>query len=140
MCVPFVTRTELLRELGGYDTRQRYNYEDWELAIRMLEAGWPIVTIPRHLLRYRIRRNSLYRSMTHVQNQVMRETLFSTHRSTVRQFAAEIAAQMEHQWMQLAYPDSSPLRSEISSTHADPKLQEIRRTARRFLRRLRGID
>ena len=104
--VPCVTRTELLRNLGGYDTRLRYNYEDWELAIRMLVSGWPIVTIPMHLLKYRVRRGSLFRSMTHVQNQVMRELLLTNHRDTVSKFAVEIAMQLENLWMKQRYPDN----------------------------------
>ena len=103
-----MTRTKLLGDLGGYDVRQRYNYEDWELAIRMLAAGWPIVTVPRHLTRYRVRRESLLRSMTSVQNQVMRELLLHTHRETVAKFAVEIAMQAESQWMKLLYSDVKP--------------------------------
>lgn len=106
--VPCVTRTALLRNLGGYDIRQRYNYEDWELGLRMLGSGWPLVTVPRHLLKYRVREDSLFRSMTHVQNQVMRELLFTTHRETVSRFAVEIAMQLESQWKRLAYPDQKP--------------------------------
>ena len=49
--VPCLTRTELLRDLGGYDIRQRYGYADWELGIRMLVSGWPIVTVPMHLFK-----------------------------------------------------------------------------------------
>ncbi|MDR4499241.1 MAG: glycosyltransferase family 2 protein [Candidatus Scalindua sp.] len=101
--VPCMTRTELLRDIGGYDVRQRYNYEDWELGIRMLVSGWPIVTIPMHLTKYRVRRDSLYRSMTDVQNQVMRELLLNTHRETVSKFAVEIAMQLENQWKKLVY-------------------------------------
>lgn len=101
--VPCLTRTALLRDIGGYDVRQRYNYEDWELGIRMLAAGWPIVTVPLHLTRYRIRKDSLYRSMTDVQNQVMRELLLNTHRQTVCKFAVEIAMQLENQWKKHVY-------------------------------------
>ena len=98
--VPCVTRTALLHHLGGYDVRQRYNYEDWELSIRMLASGWAIVTVPMHLMRYRIRQDSLYRTMTEIQNQVMREQLMTTHREVVTQFAVELAMQLEHQWKQ----------------------------------------
>ena len=106
--VPCVTRTALLRHLGGYDTRQRYNYEDWELSIRMLASGYPIITVPMHLMRYRIRQNSLYRSMTEIQNQVMRELLLSNHRGVCAEFAVEIAMQIEHQWKQAACTNPSP--------------------------------
>jgi hypothetical protein len=108
--VPFLTRTRLLCDLGGYDTRLRYNYEDWELGLRILASGRPIVTVPVHLLRYRVRSDSLYRSMTSVQNQVMRELIFETHRELVAKFAVEIAMQLEHQWMRLACSDSPECR------------------------------
>lgn len=101
--VPCLTRTDLLWNLGGYDVRQRYNYEDWELGIRMLASGWPIVTIPMHLTKYRVRQDSLYRSMTDVQNQVMREVLLNNHRETVSKFAVEIAMQLENQWKRHVY-------------------------------------
>lgn len=115
--VPCVTRTALLRHLGGYDTRQRYNYEDWELSIRILASGYPIVTVPMHLMRYRIRQNSLYRSMTEIQNQVMRELLLSNHREVCAEFAVEIAMQIEHQWKQLAYAEPLPgSSSSVSSS------------------------
>ena len=104
--VPCVTRTALLRELGGYDIRQRYDSEDWELSIRMLASGWPIVTIPMHLMKYRIRHDSLYRSMTDLQNQVMREQLMMANRDIVAKFAIEICMQLEHQLKQIAYSDS----------------------------------
>ncbi|HJX27561.1 MAG TPA: glycosyltransferase family A protein, partial [Thermoanaerobaculia bacterium] len=94
--VPCLMRTELLRSLGGYDTRQRYNYEDWELSVRLLAAGWPIVTIPAFLARYRVRPDSLLRTMTTIQNQVMRERLLETHRETAGRFAIEISMQLEH--------------------------------------------
>jgi glycosyltransferase involved in cell wall biosynthesis len=94
--VPCLMRTEVLRGLGGYDTRQRYNYEDWELSVRLLAAGWPIVTIPAFLARYRVRPDSLLRTLTPIQNQVMRERLLETHRETAARFGPEIALQIEH--------------------------------------------
>ena len=94
--VPCVMPVQLLRSLGGYDAGQRYNYEDWELAVRLLAAGWPIVTIPRYLQRYRVRADSLLRTMSDVQNQVMRERFFASHRQVCSQFATEVALQIEH--------------------------------------------
>lgn len=98
--VPCLMRTALLRDLGGYDPVERYNYEDWELAVRLLASGHPIVTIPRYLERYRIRGNSLYRTMSPVQNQVMREEMLATHRTTASRFGPEVAMQLEHRLMQ----------------------------------------
>jgi glycosyltransferase involved in cell wall biosynthesis len=99
--VPTLTRAALLRSLGGYDAGQRFNYEDWELSVRLLAAGWPIVTIPAFLARYRVRPDSLLRSLTPIQNQTMRERLLATHRETASRFALEIAMQIEHRWKTL---------------------------------------
>ena len=134
--VPCLTRAELLRKLGGYDIRQRYNYEDWELGIRMLASGWPIIIVPMHLLRYRVRKDSLYRSMTYVQNQVMRELLLSTHRETVSKFAVEIAMQLENQWMRLVYPDVTPHTSMQDKNDTASIRKKYLRKAQRLIKRL----
>jgi GT2 family glycosyltransferase len=104
--VPCMVRTALLRELGGYDTRQRYNYEDWELSCRMLAAGWPIVTLPAYLQKYFIRSESLLRTMTPVQNQVMREQFLDQHRETVSRFAMELTMLFEGRLMQRLHADA----------------------------------
>jgi hypothetical protein len=106
--VPCLTHTALLRELGGYDGQQRYNYEDWELSVRLLESGRPLVTIPQYLQRYRMRPESLYRTMTDAQNQSMRELMLSRHRETTARFAMEVAMQLEHRLMQRVYATPAP--------------------------------
>jgi hypothetical protein len=74
----------------------------------MLASGWPIVTVPMNLVKYRIRHDSLYRTMTDVQNQVMRELLFGTHREVASRFANEIILQLEHQLMVSQAPAVRP--------------------------------
>jgi hypothetical protein len=46
-------RKEAWQQVGGYDTDRRAGNEDWDLWIRMLEAGWEQVEVPRPLFRYR---------------------------------------------------------------------------------------
>ena len=111
--VPLVTRTALLRALGGYDERQRYNYEDWELSIRFLSRGHPIVTLPRYLQKYRVRGDSLFRTMTAVQHQVMRELTFETHAATFQSFATEVALQLEHRLAEFRFADARSARSPV---------------------------
>ncbi len=103
--VPAVTRTALLRSLGGYDTVQTYNYEDWELSVRYLARGHPIVTIPRYLHRYRVRAESMYRSMNPAQHVLMRERFLATHRDVAASFALEVALQLEHRLWQRIQAD-----------------------------------
>lgn len=100
--VPAVTRTALLRALGGYDARQVYSYEDWELSVRYLTRGYPIVTIPRYLQRYRVRADSMYHSMNPTQHVLMRERLLASHRPAAESFSTEVALQLEHRhWQHL---------------------------------------
>jgi len=125
--VPCMMRTAVLRELGGYDAEQRYNYEDWELSVRMLASGRPIVTIPRYLQRYRMRPDSMYRTMSDVQNQGMRERLLQRHRETVSRFGVEVAMQIEHRLMRYLH---RPPGAGVDG-RSGPPLARLARTARR---------
>lgn len=107
--VPCLMRTALLRELGGYDSGQRFNYEDWELSIRLLASGWPIVTLPLYLQQYRVRGDSLLRTMTEVQNQMMRERLLARHGPVVGRFAAETAMLTEYELMRRLHRPATPV-------------------------------
>jgi hypothetical protein len=132
--VPCVTRTALLRHLGGYDSLQRYNYEDWELSVRILAAGWPIVTVPAHLVKYRVRQDSLYRTMTFTQNQVMRELMLATHRDTVSRFAVEFAMQLEHELTKLVYSagEAVTIKDLRHGTRPSSEMPALRQIAAKF--------
>lgn len=134
--VPCMMRTSVLRELGGYDIRQRYNYEDWELSIRMIASGWPIITVPTHLIRYRIRQNSLYRDMTSIQNQTMRELMLSSHLKTVSKFGMEIVMQMENRLMEYVYPTFDPRRDLKESFNRIGLVSKIKRSVHRSFRHI----
>jgi glycosyltransferase involved in cell wall biosynthesis len=130
--VPCMMPTALLRDLGGYDAGQRYNYEDWEIGIRLLARGWPIITIPRYLQRYRVRQDSLFRTMSDVQNQVMRELLLTNHRETVARFAPEVAMQIEHQLMKLREEKAQESRMILAVDAFKPLARRSRAVARMF--------
>ncbi len=140
--VPCMMRTSILRELGGYDVRQRYNYEDWELSIRLVASGWPIITVPAHLMHYRIRSGSLYRDMTSIQNQVMRELMLHSHQETVSRFSMEIVMQMENRLMECLYPPLDPrhkVKEPVSRHNLFSKLSgSAHRSLRRVIKILKG--
>ncbi|MBT8216716.1 MAG: glycosyltransferase, partial [Acidimicrobiia bacterium] len=46
-------RADAWHQVGGYDQDRRTGNEDWDLWIRLLEAGWGQVEVPRPLFRYR---------------------------------------------------------------------------------------
>jgi hypothetical protein len=126
--VPLMMRTDVLRQLGGYDERQRYNYEDWELSVRLLASGRPIVTIPRYLQRYRVRPDSLLRTMSDAQNQTMRERMFESHRETVARFAPEVAMQLEHRLAKVVHAPAPAAASAASAPAAAVPARPPRRS------------
>ena len=125
-----VTRTALLRTLGGFDERQRYNFEDWELGIRYLAQGHPIVNIPRYLLRYRVRGDSLLRTLTPAQNQVMRTVTFESHRQLVQSFGTELALLMEYRHAEHQF---APWKDTVVAAVAKSALGGVARRARHVL-------
>jgi hypothetical protein len=135
--VPCVMRTDTLRRLGGYDARQRYNYEDWELTVRLVAAGHPIITIPLYLQRYRVRPDSLLRTMSDVQNQAMRERMLETHRDTVARFAVETAMMIEHQLAKRLYAEAGR-SAPATPAPTSPLIRALGRTGR-VLRRTAGF-
>ena len=52
-------KTSLLKEVGGYDPRMKWGYEDLHLTIKLLTHGAKIKTIPEVLWLYRIKGNSM---------------------------------------------------------------------------------
>lgn len=54
-----VVRREALQHLGGYDEEMRDGYEDWEMWIRAMAAGYGFRRIPEPLFSYRVREGSL---------------------------------------------------------------------------------
>jgi len=138
--VPCMMPTALLRELGGYDVTQRFNYEDWELSVRLLARGWPIVTIPRYMQRYRVRADSLLRTMSDVQNQVMRELFLIHHRDAAERFAPEIAMQIEHQLMKLKEEHAALQRRQTVVEQLKPVVRTTRARLFRGLARFKGAS
>ncbi len=52
-------RTDRILELGGYECQWVYGVEDWELNLRLLRLGEPIVFVPVLVGKYRISRLSM---------------------------------------------------------------------------------
>ena len=46
-------RRDAYLAVGGYDETMRHGNEDWDLWIRLTEAGWGVVEVPEVLFRYR---------------------------------------------------------------------------------------
>jgi glycogen synthase len=50
-------------DIGGYRSEMTYGYEDWQLWVAMLDAGWGALHVPRRLMHYRVRGGSMLQSI-----------------------------------------------------------------------------
>jgi GT2 family glycosyltransferase len=50
-----IFRTAALRAVGGYETDRGTSYEDWELFVKLANAGHRLGVVPEHLFFYRHR-------------------------------------------------------------------------------------
>jgi hypothetical protein len=51
-------------DVGGYDEKMIYGYEDWEFYIRITQKGWIVHVIPEKLLFYRQTKKSTHKNDT----------------------------------------------------------------------------
>lgn len=59
-----MVRKQCWDEVGGYDEKMIYGYEDWEFYIRITQRGWVIQVIPEKLLFYRQTKKSTHVNVT----------------------------------------------------------------------------
>lgn len=57
-----VYRTSTLREFGGWDGSSKAMWEDWQLFLKFAANGKKILVIPKELILYRVRKNSMLRT------------------------------------------------------------------------------
>jgi GT2 family glycosyltransferase len=71
-----IFRTSVLREIGGYETDRGTACEDWELFVKLVNAGGRVGVIPDHLFYYRHRETGFSRATN----------WFANHQRVLRQF------------------------------------------------------
>lgn len=77
---------------GGSDPEMVYNFEDYELWIRMVAAGCGGVAIPEPLSYYRIRINSMWQDSPREQHLHLQELISRKHPELYRTYGPEIFA------------------------------------------------
>jgi len=60
--VGLVLRKECWRAVGGYDESMREGYEDWDFTLRLAEAGYRGIEVPKPLYIYYIRPDAMWQS------------------------------------------------------------------------------
>jgi glycosyltransferase involved in cell wall biosynthesis len=71
-----IFRTDALRAVGGYETDRGTSCEDWELFVKLVNAGGRVGVVPEHLFDYRHREAGFSRTTN----------WFANHQRVLRQF------------------------------------------------------
>lgn len=69
-------------EVGGYDESDtmRFGYEDWELNIRVLAAGYHVRTSDFIALRYRVHEGQMTQATAHPKRQTLYKYIYDKHK------------------------------------------------------------
>jgi GT2 family glycosyltransferase len=97
VCTAALTRREALIEVGGFDAGMPVaGYEDWDVAISLVERGLRGTVIPEYLFRYRIRKGSMSSSCTAPGNHaVLMRYLVEKHAESYRRFLPGVLEAIE---------------------------------------------
>ena len=85
-----VVRRDVFLSCGGNLKQMAYNFEDFECWIRMLEQGCNGISIPEPLVKYRVRKDSLWQSATRDQLLYLHELMVKLHPELYGHYGAEI--------------------------------------------------
>lgn len=68
-------------EVGGYDEKMIYGYEDWEFYIRITQKGWRVHVIPERLLFYRQTKKSMHANATLTHRKELVDYIVEKHKN-----------------------------------------------------------
>jgi glycosyltransferase involved in cell wall biosynthesis/peptidoglycan/xylan/chitin deacetylase (PgdA/CDA1 family) len=107
VCTAALQRREAVLAAGGYDEAMALQgYEDWDLAIGLVERGWPGTIIPEYLFRYRIRGGSLSQDRgSPEQHSSLMRYLMTKHHNSYRKHLAAVLEITEQRTRELETQD-----------------------------------
>lgn len=94
VCTAAPVRREALLAIGGFDERPGLEgYEDWALAVDLVERGYRGEIVPEHLFRYRIRPGSMSSETSRPRNHMrVFETMLEKHADSYAAHAPGVLA------------------------------------------------
>ncbi len=92
---PLAVRRAALETLGGFDEDLWYGYETWDLGIRLLAAGRPILLWPDPLVRLHQHIGARARRVTPARHGDMRRRMLAAHPELVTRHALELVLTLE---------------------------------------------
>jgi len=118
VCTAALTRRAALVEVGGFDPGMPLpGYEDWDLAISLVERGLHGTVIPEYLFRYRIRNGSMSSSCTEPGNHaLLMRYLVEKHAASYSRFLPGVLEAIEKRTLELCAP--AQLRSSSAAREA----------------------
>jgi hypothetical protein len=102
-----VYKSEAFKNAGLNDKMVDYGLEDYGSVISLLSAGYRGVVIPELLFKYRIRPDSMYRSLTRYKAMYSNQYLATKHPDLYRMYATEIFSLMNANGPSFAYDNPS---------------------------------
>ena len=111
VCTAALTRRDALVEVGGFDAGMPLaGYEDWDLAISLVERGLHGTVIPEYLFRYRIRKGSMSSLCTEPGNHaLLMRYLVEKHAESYSRYLPGVLESIEKRTLE--FPASAQLRS-----------------------------
>jgi len=109
VCTAALTRRAALVVVGGFDSGMPVaGYEDWDLAISLVERGLGGTVIPEYLFRYRIRKGSMSSSCTAPGNHaLLMRYLVEKHAESYSRFLPGVLETIEKRTLELCAPRQS---------------------------------
>jgi glycosyltransferase involved in cell wall biosynthesis len=102
-----VYKKEAFLEAGINDKKVDYGLEDYGSIISLLNAGYRGIVLPETLFNYRIRPDSMYRSLTRYKAMYSHQYLASTYPSLYQRYATDIFSLMNANGPSFAYDNPS---------------------------------
>jgi glycosyltransferase involved in cell wall biosynthesis len=120
-----LVRRRAFEAAGGYDERMREGCEDWDLWLRLVEAGHAGAIIPEVLFFYRRRADSMSRRMLDpAAYRRPLETLVRTHESSYRAHLVEVLVAKEAEVQHLTHEIADLERDRLLTL--EPQLRRAR--------------
>jgi GT2 family glycosyltransferase/SAM-dependent methyltransferase len=134
VCTAAPVRRDALLAIGGFDERPGlYGYEDWALAVDLVERGHRGEIVPEPLFRYRIRPGSMSSDCTTPRNHMrVFETMIEKHADSYAAHADGVLAAIGERIaaLEALMPDVPPPRPQLDGEPwrtAIPRLERHRR-------------
>jgi glycosyltransferase involved in cell wall biosynthesis len=101
-----MVRKDCWINVGGYDEKMIYGYEDWEFYIRITQKGWIVHVIPEKLLFYRQTKKSTHKNDTLTHRAELIDYIVEKHKDWYTQKLKELIINEEviYRKSRISYP------------------------------------